>query len=289
MSLARVAIWTSQLGFGRPDEVASAVRDLEAAGFAGIWVPESTWHDPFVVAATVLAATERLTVASGVARLHGRAAQTMANAWRGLSAWYPDRFLLGLGVSHQPAVEGLLHTPYRSPLEAMGGYLAQLDAAPFQGVGAGRGRRVLAALGPRMLGLAADRADGAHPYLTPVAHTRFAREVLGAGPLLVPEVKVLFEPDRTSARAAARRAIGRSLTLPNYARNLGRFGFDPEEVSAAADPVIDALVAWGTDDDVASRVAAHLEAGADQVAVQVLGPRDEMPVAGWHRLAGVLR
>jgi probable F420-dependent oxidoreductase len=285
MSMDRIGIWTSQLGTAPPEVVGRSVQALERAGFASVWVPESTWTDPFVLATLILSSTERIAVCTGIARVHGRAAQTMLNAWAGLSAWYPGRFVLGLGVSHQPTVERALHRDYGSPLATMGAYLDELAEARFDGLPVERKRLVLAALGPKMLGLARDRSDGAHPYLSPVEHTRFARGVLGEGAWLVPEVKVLFETDPAAARATARRQIGGALRLPNYSRNMARFGFSPEDVSNSADSVVDALVAWGKDDDLAERIQAHLDAGADQVAVQVIDPGEQLPTALWQRLA----
>jgi probable F420-dependent oxidoreductase len=286
--LSRVGIWSSQLGYADPDQFREVVRYLEDTGFASIWVPESTWVDPFVIAASILAATERITVATGVARIHGRAVQTMVNAWMGLSGWYPDRFVLGLGVSHRPAVERVLGRSYGSPVEEMTTYLDQLDAAPFSGLEVTGRRRVLAALGPKMLTLARDSADGAHPYMAPVDHTRFARDLLGPGSWLVPEIKVLFEPDAQAARAIARREIGQSLRLPNYSKNLTRFGFSADDVANAADSVIDALVAWGGDDEIATRIQSHVEAGADEVVCQVLSPHEQVPNAGWRHLKRIL-
>jgi probable F420-dependent oxidoreductase len=288
-ALGRVGIWTSRLGFGSTDEVKASVQEVERAGFGSIWLPESTWVDPLVASGLVLAATGQITVATGIARVHGRAAQTMANAWSGLSAWYPDRFVLGLGVSHEPAVQGLLGQPYLTPRKTMAAYLDELDRAPFHGLAPDGKRRVLAALGPKMLALAAERADGAHPYMAPVEHTRYARGVLGDDRWLVPEVKVLFESDPSTARALVRRQVGPTLALPNYARNIERFGYSADDIANAADPVLDAIVAWGTDDQVATRIDEHVEAGADQVAVQVLTTHGRVPSEEWRRLAQALR
>lgn len=285
----RVGIWTSQLGFASADQLQRTVADLERAGFTSLWTPESTWVDPFVLSALALSATQRMKVCIGVARIHGRAPQTMVNAWSGLSAWYPQRFVLGLGVSHRPAVESMLGVRYEAPLDTMRQYLQQIDEVPFDGLEPVARHRVLAALGPKMLTLSKESSDGAHPYQVPVEHTRFARQMLGTGPLLIPEVKVLFEKDAKAARTIARRQIGRSLRLSNYARNLARFGFSEEEISQSADPVIDALVGWGSDDDVVRRIEDHLAAGADQVAVQVLGSDPDPPVEQWQRLARALQ
>lgn len=288
MTLDRVGIWTSELGYLPADTVRSAVGQLDGAGFAGLWAPESTWVDPFVLAALALSSSERLYFATGVARIHGRRAQTMVNAWSALSGWYPDRFVLGLGVSHQPSVEDQLHGTYQAPLATMRTYLDELDKAHYSGIETERRRVVLAALGPKMLVLASERTQGAHLYLAPVESTGYAREIVGGDSWLVPEIKVVFDRDPHTARALARRHISRPLQLPNYANNLGRIGFAPDEVTNVSDPVVDALVAWGGDDDVAARVRAHLDAGADQVAVQVLSADRGSLLDGWRRLASAL-
>jgi probable F420-dependent oxidoreductase len=287
VSLDRIGIWTSQLGLAPPEVVARSAQALERAGFASIWVPESTWTDPFVLSTLLLSSTERIAVCTGIARVHGRAAQTMLNGWAGLTSWYPGRFVLGLGISHQPTVERALHRSYSAPVPTMRAYLDELAAARFDGLVAEPKRLVLAALGPKMLDLARDRSDGAHPYLSPIEHTRFARGVLGDRAWLVPEVKVVLESDPATARAVARRQIAGALRLTNYSRNMARFGFSPDDVSNAADSVVDALVAWGEDDDVAARIQAHLDAGADQVAVQVIDPGEQLPTSDWQRLAQI--
>jgi probable F420-dependent oxidoreductase len=286
VALTNVDIWTSRLGVASYGEIRRLAEVAEACGFSAIWVPEATWADPFAIATLVLAATERIEVCTGVARIQGRAPQTMMNAWAALSDWFPGRFTLGLGVSHESSVTRM-GAAYSRPLQSMRRFLEQLDAVRYHGDHAAPRRRVLAALGPRMLQLAAEQTDGAHSFNVPVEHTVFARRILGAGPLLVPEVKVLFETDRERAHAVIREQMGRSLTLPNYAENLVRLGYDREDVVAGARNVLDALVAWGGEARIAERIQAHQDAGADRVAVQVLDR--SAPLADeWRRLADVL-
>ena len=288
MITGKFGIWTRALGMSTADAALDAARDIERLGFTSIWIGESNAADPFVVASLLLSATDDVSVCTGVARIHARVAQSMSNTWSILSAWYPGRFVLGLGVSHRRVVEGNFGQSYESPLAQMDKYLTQLADAEFDGPHAARKSLVLAALGPKMLGLARDRANGAHPYLAPAAHTAYARDILGPEPWLVPEVKVLFEEDRTTARALARAELGPAFRSETYGRNLIRSGFDPEDVAAGADAVVDSLVLWGTDDEIAAGVQAHLDAGANQVTIQVLSPNEVFPREGWRRLAAVL-
>ena len=201
--------------------------------------------------------------------------------FRSLDAQYPGRFVLGLGASHAPLVEN-----YTRPYSRMVAYLDTLDVA---GPEVGKDRRMLAALGPRMLELARDRAAGAHPYFVPVEHTAHARTILGKGPLLAPEVTVVLESDPTTARNLARTFTAGYLTLPNYANNLRRLGFGDEDLAGGgSDRLVDAVVAWGDVDAVASRVQEHRAAGADHVCIQVLPIRDSFPVTAYRELAPAL-
>src|SRR6266540_1164854 len=178
-SLGPLGLWSPSLASLPSSELTRASADLERLGFGALWIPESTWADPFTVAALALGATKTLRVATGVARIHGRTAQVMSNAWHGLSGWFPDRFILGLGVSHKTVVETVHGTAYHRPFTAMITFLDDLEAARFDGAAPDADpvptHLVLAALAPKMLGLAGERTDGAHPYTTPVSHTLEAR------------------------------------------------------------------------------------------------------------------
>ena len=200
---------------------------------------------------------------------------------------YPDRFLLGIGVSHAALVDGQEPGRYARPLAVTRTFLDEIDATtPTVPVN----ERALAALGPKMLELSRDRSAGAHPYLVPPEHTRFAREILGGGVLLAPEQHVVLETDPEKARAIARESLAIYMTLPNYVNNWRRFGFTDDDVSGAgSDRLVDAIVAWGDEAAIARRVREHLDAGADHVCVQVATDRrGEMPLAGWRRLAPAL-
>jgi probable F420-dependent oxidoreductase len=214
----------------------------------------------------------------------------MSAAWHTLDEAFPDRFLLGLGVSHQPMVEGMRGHDYGPPVTNMRAYLDGIDAAPYFGATREGAERVLAALGPKMLALAAERANGAHPYFVPPEHTEFARGVLGEAPWLCPEQKVVFETDPEVARFLARRAMQIYLSLPNYTNNLLRLGYTDDDIAnGGSDRLVDAIVAWGDEHAIRTRIDAHLDAGADHVAVQVV-PHDPaaMPLAEWRRLAALL-
>jgi probable F420-dependent oxidoreductase len=274
MDVGRIGVWLGSLSLRAASEEREAARELERLGYGAIWFGEGVGtRESFAQAGTLLAWTSRIVVATGISNIYARDPMAMANGAQALADAYPDRFLLGLGVSHAPSVAERGHS-YASPIETMRTYLDAMDAAPYRPVPPERPpRRVLAALGPRMLELAAERAWGAHPYFTPVEHTAFARRTLGDGPLLAPEQGFLLNTDPAEARAAARTHMGYYLALDNYRNNLLRLGFSEEDVaSEGSDRLVDAIVAWGDVEAVTAGVKAHLDAGADHVCVQALGP-----------------
>jgi len=273
VELGRLGLWTSVLDQQPASRARELAAELEDQGWGVIWIPEAVLRDPFVHATLLLDATDRIVLATGIANIYARSPLAMNNAWQSLSEAFPDRFLLGLGVSHQPLVEGLFGGSYGPPLTAMREYLDAMDASFYAAPPpTAPPQRVLAALGPKMLDLARDRTDGAHPYLVPPEHTALAREALGPDRILAPEQKVVLETDPDEARAIARRALAVYIPgLPNYVNNLRRLGFADEDLGdPPSDAVVDAVVAWGTVDEIAARIRAHHEAGADHVAVQVL-------------------
>jgi len=267
-------VWISQ-------SLASAdlARELERLGYATLWLGSSPGGD-LRIAEELLDATERLVVATGVVNVWKDDAHTIAAAHHRIAARFPGRFLLGVGIGHREATAA-----YRAPLEVLTEYLDVLDAE-----GVPVPERVVAALGPRVLRLAADRSAGAHPYLVTPEHTRGARELLGAGPLLAPEQKVVLDPDVTRGRARGRRLVaGTYLPLRNYRASLRRLGFGAEDLAGeGSDRLVDALVAHGDAATVAARVAEHWHAGADHVAVQVLAEDDAARRAGFRALAAAL-
>jgi probable F420-dependent oxidoreductase len=290
VQLGRVGLWTFQLDLLPSAQARDTAAELESLGYPMLWVPEAVNRDPIANSAMLLAATERLVVGTGIASIWSRDAMAMQASHLTLSEAFPDRFVLGMGVSHQPMVDFVKGHQYDKPLTKMTAYLDAMDAAIYMAPRPERTTRVLAALGPKMLALAAEKAQGAHPYFVPVEHTPVAREALGDGPLLCPEQAVVLDTNPESARAAARVHMATYLTLPNYTNNLRRLGWGDEDLEPpGSDRLVDAIVAWGDEDAIVARVQAHLDGGADHVAVQVLGASmTEVPLPQWRALAPAL-
>jgi probable F420-dependent oxidoreductase len=288
MNLGPLGIWSGELRFARDRGAArEAAAELDALGFGALWLPGGTGTGaPLLdVAGEILDAAPRAVVATGVLSIWVQDAASAGAAQARLRERHPGRFLLGLGSSHaelldDPGARERLARPFTE----MSRYLDELDVA----CPGAQGERVLAALRPRMLGLARDRCLGSHPYLVTPDHTAAAREVLGAGPLLGPEQTVVLETDPARAREIARAFLATYLGLPNYMGNLLRFGFDESDLrDGGSDRFVDAVVGWGDEAAIASRIAAHREAGADHVALQVLAGRRGLPLEEWRRLAAL--
>jgi probable F420-dependent oxidoreductase len=278
-----IGIWSPQLREGEPHDVAEAAAELEEIGFETLWVPGREHADLEERLRLLLSSTSRVVVATGIVSIWTHPATETAAMHARLASEFPGRFLLGLGVSHAPAVRG----KYRKPLTEMVRYLDALDAAdpPVP-----RTERVLAALAPRMLALARERARGSHPYLVTPEHTRIAREALGPDALLAPEQTVVLEDDPDAARAIARGWLARYLQLPNYADNWLRIGFDRDDIeNGGSDRLVDALVARGDVDAIQANVEAQRAAGADHVALQVVtADPTRLPREEWRRLAAAV-
>ena len=290
LELGRVGVWTGQLGVMPAATTRAIIPKIEALGFKALWFPESVAKEAFSQAAIMLAAGTELVVATGIANIWARDATSMANGGRTLAEAFPDRFLLGLGVSHAPSVARRGHH-YRSPLATMRDYLDAMQSARYVGPRpSAEPPIVLAALGPRMLQLAGERAAGAHPYFVPVAHTRVARNLMGEGPLLAPEQAVVITDDPHFGRAIGRTHTRRYLALDNYRNNLRRLGWGDDDLEAdGSDDLVDSVVAWGSLDAIQARVAAHLEAGADHVSIQILnGLSERFPLEELRLLAPAL-
>ena len=288
MILGRIGIWTNTLDSQPALKAQEAARELEQLGYAAFWFPESVRREALSNAGLLLAATSRIVVATGIANIYARDAMTMAAGQKTLAEAYPGRFLLGLGVSHQPSVEQVRGHVYGKPVATMRAYLEAMANAPYQAVEPPeKPKTILAALGPNMLKLAAEKTSGAHPYFVPVEHTRRAREALGPKALLAPEQAVVLENDAGRARAIARGHTQYYLRLTNYVNNLRRLGYTDEDVSGGGtDRLVDDIVAWGDMSAVASRIQAHFEAGADHVSVQVIGEDQRaLPMKEWTALA----
>jgi probable F420-dependent oxidoreductase len=272
------------------DEARAYARDLERLGIGALWIPESLGSkEVFAHASLLLSATERLVVASGIANIWARDPVAMANGQRAIEDAHPGRFLLGLGVSHAPTVKMRTGVDWERPVEHMREYLDAMEKAPYTGKQVGT-PRVLAALGPKMLRLAAERTLGAHPYFVPVEHTSVAREQIGTGPLLAVEQAAVLSTDPAVARSAARRHMKRYLDLDNYANNLRRLGWgDADIANGGSDALVDAIVAWGDAAAIRKRVDDHLGRGADHVCIQVARvDLNAPPTQEWGTLAKAL-
>src|SRR6266851_87978 len=252
MQLGKLGVWAAMDVLSAADGAAFAQR-VEGWGYAALWLPESRGRDVLVHSSWLLANTKRLIIAPGIANIYARDPMAMANGQRALAEQSGGRFLLGIGVSHVPSVEGVRGHTYGKPVATMRSYLEGMRAAPY---GAPeppeRPLTILAALGPRMLALSGTHADGAHPYNVTPEHTAEARRILGPGKLLCPEVWVLLETD------------------PAKARGLG-FG-DDDFAGGGSDRFVDANVAWGGESAIRKRIAEHWEAGADHVCIQSISP-----------------
>ena len=270
---------------------AAAVRNLEGLGYPAIWMPESLGSkDVMAHSALLLAAGERSIVAPGIANIHARDPMAMANGAKALAEAYPGRFVLGIGVSHAPSVT-IRGGDYGKPIAQMTAYLDAMSAAQYAGPEPDEAvPLVLAALGPRMLELAAARADGAHPYFVPLEHTPVARERLGPEPCLAVEQTAVLSTDPDRARRIARGFARHYLALPNYANNLRRLGWSDDDIANdGSDRLIDAVVAWGDVNAIVARVKAHLDAGADHVCVQLRVESSSDPaIEGYRELASAL-
>jgi probable F420-dependent oxidoreductase len=268
--IGAVGVWAHDLERLTAADARDYARAIASSGYRALWMPESLGSkEIFAHAGLLLCGTERLVVASGIANIWARDPVAMANGARTLVDAHPDRFLLGMGVSHAPTVK-MRGMSYTRPLEHMRSYLDAMDAAPYVGPKV-EVPRVLAALGPQMLRLAGERTLGAHPYFVPVEHTTVARKALGAGPLLAVEQAVVLSEDAVIGRAAARRHMKRYLELDNYVNNLRRLGWtDRDLADGGSDKLVDAIVAWGGSSAIKERVAEHTARGADHVCLQVL-------------------
>jgi probable F420-dependent oxidoreductase len=285
MNLKHLGVWAATDGLPAADTAAFA-RRVEAWGYGALWTPEAVGREVFSACAWLLANTSSLIIASGIANIYARDSFSAAAAQKGLNEQSGGRFLLGLGVSHIPLVEGVRKLQYGKPVATMRAYLRAMADAPYQSVPpAAAPKTVVAALGPKMLELAAELADGAHPYNVTPEHTRQARALLGAGKLLCVEQAAILETSPADARAIARRFLDIYLGLPNYVDNWRRLGFtDADFAGGGSDRLVDALFAWGDEKAIRARIDEHWQAGADHVCIQAVG-RTTLPD---ERLLGLL-
>lgn len=283
--LGPVGVWSFALQrMAARDEIAAA-RDMESHGFPAIWIPESLGSkDVLAHSGLLLANTDNVAIAPGIANIHARDPMAMANGAKALGEAYPNRFVLGIGVSHGPSV-AMRGGNYANPLARMTAYLDAMDAAQYTAPEPDPPvPLVLAALGPRMLELAAQRADGAHPYFVPVEHSEQARRQLGPEPTLATELTAVMTTNRAAGLDIARNFAKHYLALPNYANNLRRLGWSDTDIgSDGSERLLEAIVVIGDVDAIVRRVHEHLDAGADHVCVQVRAERSTDPSLDAYR------
>lgn len=286
-----IGIWNAGLRGGEAAQAAESIQAAEEFGYSCVWMPDRGEPGLFERMELLLGATSTIKVATGILNIWMHEPQSVADNYHRLNETYGDRFLLGLGASHALIVDAVTDSKYHKPYSAMVSFLDALDATtpPVP-----QKNRVLAALRPKMVALAGDRAAGVHNYLVTPEHTRDVRKANGQSSFLAPEIGVVVEADPDKARATVRAGLGMYFHLPNYLQNLADYGFTDEDLAPpGSDRVIDALVAWGTDDAIAAKIQEHVSAGADHVSLQVLTGEatgeSTFPVEEWSHLADVLK
>jgi probable F420-dependent oxidoreductase len=269
MKIGKLGVWASTENMAAPDAAAFAGR-VEAWGYSALWLPEAMGRNVLVHASWLLANTKTLIVATGIANIYARDPMAMVGAQLALNEQSGGRFLLGLGVSHAPLVEGVRGHVFEKPVAKLRSYLEGMAKAPYMAARpAEKPLTLVAALGPQMLKLTAELADGSHPYNVTPEHTAEARALLGPGKLLCPEQMVLLETDPVVARAAGRKILATYLPLPNYRNNFIRIGFSHDDFeNGGSDRLIDSIIAWGDEAAIRRRIQAHWDAGADHVCIQ---------------------
>jgi probable F420-dependent oxidoreductase len=279
-----MGLWSIELRMADPGEITDAAAELDELGWGTLWIPGLGGGDVLGDADRLLGATRDTKVAIGVLSIWRHQAAEMAAGHARLRHTYGPRLLLGLGVS-DPAAARIAGHAYR-PLSDMTAYLDLLDKTPRVPMP----ERVMAALGPKMTGLAAQRTAGVHPFMVTPEYSAAAREQLGEGPVLAPYQAVVLERDPGKARAAARDFLGTFLTMNHYAQSLRRQGFTEQDLAGGgSDRLIDSVVAWGDVETIGNRVRAHHEAGADHVCLHVIGAGPGLPLPQWRELAELTR
>jgi probable F420-dependent oxidoreductase len=285
MELGKLGVWYFLDGLPA-GEAASAAKRIEDLGYGALWIPETVGRHPLVHASWLLANTEKLNIATGIANIYHREPGVALAGQMTLAEQSGDRFLLGMGVSHKPLVEGVRGLEYGPPVATMRKYLEAMEAAPYNGFKPpARPPRVIAALGPKMLELAAEKCEGAHPYFTSPDHTAMARKILGPDKWLCVEQKVVLETDPDKARELARPVAQIYLGLPNYRNNWLRMGLEESDFeNGGSDRFIDTTFAWGDVEKIQARIREHFDAGASHVCIQPVNPNGQFGDLHWEAL-----
>ena len=282
MEMGKIGAWVATNSLGR-EQLVELARGVEELGYDTLWYPESTTYESIAMGGFLLAHSEKLKVASGIANIYARDPFTAMAGHNALNALYGDRFCLGLGVSHIPLVETQRGHNYGKPVATMRAYLEAMASANIAITPPAR-NIVLAALGPNMLALSRDQTEGALPYCVTPEHTAMAKDILGADSWLCVEQKICLTTDSTQAKAIAAEGLARYLALPNYRNNWLRLGFTEEDLSGqGSDRFLDAMVASGNADAIQTRLKAHFDAGASHVCIQPLNP-DGSVTPDWNAL-----
>ncbi len=282
MQMGKYGVWHSCNALTKP-QISKLAKAVETLGYDVLWYPESTSHESMALGSFLLAQTETLAVGSGIANIYARDALSAMAGHNTLNTLYDDRFVLGLGVSHMPLVEGARGHQYGKPVTTMRAYLDDMDAAKL-GISAPARNIVIGALGPNMLALSRDRTSGALPYNVTPEYTAQARKIMGPDAWLCIEQKVCLTEDAGTARAVAAEGLSRYMSFPNYYNNWIRSGFSESELSGGGNHrFLDAMVAWGSVATIQERVRAHFDAGATHVCIQPLNP-DGSAAPDWNAL-----
>ncbi len=284
MDTGKLGVWYFFDGVSSADAAAAAKR-IESLGYGTLWIPETVGKNPTVLASWLLANTEKLNLATGIMNIYHREPGVTMQAQKSLAEQSGGRFLLGMGVSHKPLVKGVRGLDYGKPVATMRRYLEGMKAAPYTGFPpAEEPPTVIAALGPKMLELAAEACTGAHPYFSSPDHTRMAREIMGPDAWLCVEQKVILESDPAKARELARPVSKIYSGLPNYRNNWLRMGLSEDDINNLTDKFIDTTFAWGSADAIKARIAEHMDAGATHVCIQPVNPNGQFGDLHWEAL-----
>ncbi len=284
MQTGKLGVWYFFDALSSSEAAASAKR-IESLGYGTLWSPETVDKSPVGLAAWLLANTDTLNLATGIINIYHREPGVTAAAQKTLAEQSDGRFLLGMGVSHKPLVEGVRGLKYGPPVATMRTYLEKMAASPYTGLAPKEEPpTVIAALGPKMLALAASHATGAHPYFSDPGHTHMAREIMGPDAWLCVEQKVILEADPAKARELAKPVAQIYQGLPNYRNNWLRMGLSEDDINSMSDRFIDTTFAWGTVDDINRRIQEHWDAGADHVCIQPVNSSGNVGELDWSCL-----
>ena len=284
MNIGKLGVWYFFDKLTATESAEAAIR-IENLGYSTLWIPETIGKSPMVQSSWLLSNTKTLNLATGIANIYHREPGVTLAAQKSLAEQSNNRFLLGLGVSHTRIVEGIRGLKYGPPLSTMRGYLAAMEEAPYTGAKPSEEPSlVIAALGPKMLALAAEKTNGAHPYFTSPDHTAVARNIMGKDSWLCVEQKVILESDPVKARELAKPVAKTYKDLPNYRNNWIRMGLTEDDIDNMSDKFIDATFAWGSEQTIQNRIKDHFDAGADHVSIQPVNTNGKLSELDWDCL-----